>query len=132
MIVLDASATVDLLLGTVRGRRVSARLRGADESVHAPHLLSVDVAHALRRLASAPAVGSARAGLALRSLAELNVRRWAHEPLLDRVWALRPVLPAYDACYVALAEALAAPLLTSDPRLAGSKGHQARIELVTT
>ncbi|MGH8892083.1 MAG: type II toxin-antitoxin system VapC family toxin [Actinomycetes bacterium] len=130
MIVLDASATVDLLLASQRGRHVIARLRGADGSLQAPHLLSVEVAHALRRLVAERTIGVARGELALRTLGHLRIHRWAHEPLLGRMWQLRHSVSSYDACYVALAEALDATLLTADGRLARSSGHQARIELV--
>lgn len=128
---LDASVTVELLLPTRRGRGLVERLRGSQEDLHAPHLLSVEVAHAIRRLVSGGDVGQARAEMAMRSLAGLSVRRWDHEPLLARMWQLRDSLSAYDACYVSLAEALDAALLTADARLARSGGHRARIELVT-
>ena len=60
----------------------------------------------------------------------MPLRRYAHDFLLPRVWALRHNLTAYDAVYVALAEALEAPLLTRDQRIAAATGHRARIELV--
>ena len=128
---LDASATVELLVPTRRGRRLIERLRGSQEDLHAPHLLSVEVTHAIRRMATRGDIGQARAGMAMRNLAGLPVRRWDHEPLLARMWQLRNSLSAYDACYVALAEALDATLMTADGRLARSAGHRARIELVT-
>lgn len=72
--------------------------------------------------------GGALAG-ALSDLGDLRATRYGHQPLRRRVWALRKNLTAYDAAYVALAEFLDAPLLTSDARLARSAGHRARIEL---
>jgi predicted nucleic acid-binding protein len=71
-----------------------------------------------------------RGELALASLAALDVERHDHHPLLSRIWALRSNLTAYDASYVALAEALDAPLLTRDGRLATASGHTARIVVV--
>ena len=67
---------------------------------------------------------------ALADLAELPLRRYPHHFLLPRVWDLRNNLTAYDAVYIALAEALDAPLLTRDRRLATAAGHHARVELV--
>jgi predicted nucleic acid-binding protein len=67
---------------------------------------------------------------ALEDLADLSVRRYPHDVLLPRVWELRANLTAYDAAYVALAEALGAPLFTRDRRLAGAAGHRARVEVV--
>jgi predicted nucleic acid-binding protein len=62
-------------------------------------------------------------------LADLSLRRYPHDFLLPRIWELRNNLTAYDAAYVALAEALDAPLLTRDKRLAAAAGHHAQIEL---
>ena len=73
---------------------------------------------------------SSRAAKALADLADLSLYRYPHIRLLSRVWDLRHNLTAYDASYVALAEALDATLLTRDARLARSVGHEARIELV--
>jgi len=63
-------------------------------------------------------------------LADFPLRRYPHDLLLPRIWDLRNNLTAYDATYVALAEALDAPLLTRDRRLAAAAGHRAQIELV--
>jgi predicted nucleic acid-binding protein len=98
--------------------------------LHAPHLLSVEVAPVLRRYAAAGAIGAAVAADALIDLAVLDIERYEHEPFLGRVWELRENLTAYDAVYVALAETLAAPLLTFDARLAASPVHHATIELL--
>lgn len=84
----------------------------------------------LRRYAATGTIPVARARLALRHLAELDVERWAHEPLLPRIWALRENLTAYDAAYVALAEALPATLLTADDRLARAPGLATRVERI--
>jgi len=99
--------------------------------LNAPHLLSVEVTQALRRLVMTGAVADFDAADCLVDLDNLLIRRWRHEPLLARVWELRSNLTAYDAVYVALAEALEATLLTADARLAHSSVHDAQVELVT-
>ena len=75
-------------------------------------------------------LGREDAGAALSVLRELDLERHAHEPLLGRIWALRNNLTAYDAVYVALAEALQTKLWSCDARLAAAPGLKARIELV--
>lgn len=130
MIVLDASAVIDLLLGSEASVRISARLADPNETLHAPHLLDLEVAQVLRRYEAAGLVSGARARQSLDDLASLGVTRYAHEDLLPRIWQLRGNLTAYDAAYIALAEALDAPLVTRDRKLAGTPGHRARVELV--
>lgn len=71
-----------------------------------------------------------RAQQALSDLADLPISRYPHDLFLFRIWQLRQNLTAYDAAYVALAEALSAPLLTRDARLASAPGHRARVELL--
>lgn len=130
MIVLDASAAVELLLATANGDRVAERIADPAASIHVPHLLSVEVAQVLRRLVAAGTVSRSRAAGALDDLADLDAERYPHEPFLPRMFALRDNLTAYDAAYVALAEALAAPLVTFDGRLAGAPGHRAAVQLL--
>jgi predicted nucleic acid-binding protein len=130
MIVLDASAVVELVLGTEAGRSVGVRIADPSLSLHAPHLVDVEVTQALRRYVREGEIGAAEAAEALEGLRALDMERHAHEPLLDRVWELRANLTAYDAVYVALAEALNAVVLTCDSRLARAPGIKARIELV--
>jgi predicted nucleic acid-binding protein len=130
MIVLDASAAVELLLGTELGRSIAIRLADPEISLHAPHLLDVEVAQALRRYVLEGELDHGTARAALEDLCSLDIERYAHEPLLDRVWALRDNLTAYDAVYVALAEALDAILLTCDGRLARAPGLGKQIELI--
>jgi predicted nucleic acid-binding protein len=97
-------------------------------TLHAPHLLDLEVAQVLRRSALAAELDAARGAQALEDLAALPLSRYPHDGLLPRIWELRHTVPAYDAAYVALAEALAAPLVTRDPALAASRGPAARIE----
>lgn len=130
MIVLDASALIEMLLGTTAGRTLASRIRDPELGLHAPHLADVEVAQALRRYVRDGALDADAARAALADLRALDLERHAHEPLLDRVWALRDNVTAYDAVYVALAEALDAPLLTGDAHLARAPGMEARVELV--
>lgn len=129
MIVVDASALLELLLRAPGAARVEARLRDAEQGLHAPHLLDVEVAQVIRRYAAAGELDEARGRAALADLADTPLHRYPHDLLLPRIWELRHNFTAYDAVYVALAEGLGAPLLTCDRRLAGASGHRARIEV---
>jgi predicted nucleic acid-binding protein len=131
LMVVDASAAVELLLATGRGRRIGERVAAPELSLHAPHLIDLEVAQAIRRYAAAGSIDAERGRMALHFLGLLGIERYGHADLLDRIWALRHNLTAYDAAYVALAEALAAPLLTCDRALAEAPGHAATIELVS-
>lgn len=130
MIVLDASTAVELVLRTPAAETIEARLFAEGETLHAPHLLDVEVAHVVRRYFLTGELSDERGRAALTDLAELPISRYPHDLFLPRIWELRRNVTAYDAAYVALAEALAAPLLTRDGRLALSSGHAATIELV--
>src|SRR5260370_39706083 len=130
MIVVDASAVLEVLLRTPTATAVERGLFEPSQTLHAPHLLDVEVAQVVRRYAANGEIDVERGRMALADLADLSLRRYAHDFLLSRVWDLRNNLTAYDAVYVALAEALDAPLLTRDKRIAASPGHHARIELV--
>ena len=131
MIVLDASALVELLLGTSLGRTIAERIANPAAGLHMPHLADVEVAQALRRYVREGELDAGSAALALDDLRALDVQRHSHEPLLDRVWALRENLTAYDAVYVALAESLETTLLTCDGRLARAPGMARRVQLVS-
>lgn len=130
MIVLDASALVELLLTTERGSRVAELIGDPEVSVHAPELADIEVCQVLRRMVSTRLIDAAEAEDALAVLRELDLERHSHEPLLERVWELRENLTAYDAVYVALAEALDATLLTLDAKLARSPGWSSLVRLV--
>jgi predicted nucleic acid-binding protein len=130
VIVVDASALLEALLRTPAAKAVEARLFSPRQTLHAPHLLDVEIAQVIRRYAMAGEVDRERGRAALADLADFPLRRYPHTFLLPRVWDLRNNLSAYDATYVALAEVLDAPLLTRDQRLAAALGHHARIELV--
>lgn len=130
MIVIDASAVLEVLLRTPAASSVEARLYQAGQTLHAPHLIDVEVAQVLRRYAATNQIDAQRYRIALDDWLLFPVSRYSHEVLLPRVWDLRANITAYDAVYVALAEALDAPLITRDGRLAGAFGHAAKIELV--
>ena len=130
MIVVDASAVLEILLQTPVAAAVRDRLFARNESLHAPHLLDVEIAQVLRRYNAAGEMEDERARQALLDLLDFPLTRYPHDVLLPRVWELRHNISAYDAVYVALAEALAAPLITRDARLASSPGHQSSIELL--
>ena len=130
MIVTDASVIVDVLLRLPGAHALDARLFDSNESLHAPQLLDVEVAHVLRRYALKGEITEAGGKSALARLQRFPLTRHSHEPLLSRIWALRQNLTAYDAAYVALAEGLGATLLTRDSPLSASSGHGARIELL--
>lgn len=120
MIVLDASALIELLLGTARGRRVGAHIADPAIGLHSPHLVDIEVAQVLRRLVRVGEIDDRTAKAAIHSLLDLDIERHSHDALLSRIWLLRGTLTAHDAAYVALAESLGAQLVTCDSRLARS------------
>jgi predicted nucleic acid-binding protein len=126
--VVDASVVVEVLLGTSAGRAAEGRLFDRRAELHAPHLLDVEVAQVLRRYGASRDLTPGRGAEAIADLADLPITRHEHVLLLPRIWQLRHNLTAYDAAYVALAEALGAQLLTCDARLAGAPGHTAIVE----
>jgi predicted nucleic acid-binding protein len=126
MVVIDTSAVLAALVGD--DARLEARLLSAGD-LHAPHLIDVELVHALRALLRRRHISAARAAAALDDYKDLAVVRYPHEPFIDRMWELRKNLTAYDAAFVSLSEALGAPLITLDARLAGAPGHEARVEL---
>lgn len=130
MIVVDASGVIELLLPSDAADIVAARLFDSGDSLAAPCLIDLETAQVLRRYARAGEIDGRHGRDALADLADMPIRRYPHDMLLTRIWDLRHNLTAYDAAYVALAEALDAPLVTRDRRLAGAAGHGAEIELL--
>ena len=130
MIVVDASAMIEFLLQTPLGTRVESRLFRNGDEFHAPHLLDVEVTQGLRRLVRSGEVTPDRATDAITDLADLELHRHPHVDFLTRAWQLRANVTAYDAMYVALAEALDASVITCDAALAATPGHRARIEAI--
>ena len=129
MIVLDASVVVELLTNGALAASLRRELEGSEDSFLAPHLLDVEVTSALRNLVAGRRIDSRRSKELLTGLAALPAERFSHVPLLGRIWELRHNFTAYDAAYIALAEATGSVLYTCDEKL--SKGHRARVVLFT-
>jgi predicted nucleic acid-binding protein len=131
VIVVDASAVIEVLLRSERAARIEERILSAGETLHAPHILDLEVAQVLRRYCASGEIEPERAEEAMDDLAAFPITRYPHNLFLRRIWELRDNMTAYDAIYVALAQALSVPLVTCDARLASAPGHSAEIELVT-
>ena len=130
MIVLGASATIEWLLQSPTGVKIDQRIFSPLESLHAPHLLDVEVTQVLRRYVRDKAITARRGQEALEDLADMPLSRYPHDLLIPRIWELRATLTAYDAAYVALAELLDARLLTCDGKIASASGHHAIVDVV--
>jgi predicted nucleic acid-binding protein len=130
VIVIDASAVVEMLMNTPAGQRVASVALAPEETLHAPHLLDLEVVQVLRRYSRAGDLGPRRAGQAIQDLLDLPIERYPHDLILPRIWELRNNFTAYDAAYLSLAEALGAPLLTRDAALAQPGSHRARVMLL--
>ncbi len=130
MIVVDASALLEFLLQTPLGTRVEARLFRNHDEFHSPHLADVEVTQGLRRLVRIGEVSPDRAAEAIADLADFDLHRHSHVDLLTRAWKLRENVTAYDAVYIALGEALDAPIVTCDTALANAPGQRAHIEVI--
>ena len=129
MIVLDASAVIELLLNSPAGVRVAGRIFVEGESLHAPHLIDLEVVQVLRRYVFSKELTAERALQSLEDFNDLPLHRYPHFDWLARIWELRMSMTAYDAAYVCLAEVLDSTLLTCDIKLRNSHGHAARIDL---
>jgi len=128
LIVIDSAVVVDALTGTAGVEDLHAYL--AAEELHAPTLLDYEVLSALRGLTLGAHLSPPRAQDLLTDFEDLAIQRWPSvDSLRRRAFQLRDNLSAYDAAYVALAEALECPLLTRDARLERSGGHSAQIEV---
>lgn len=128
MIVVDSAAVVDALANVADSEDLRAEI--ANEDLHAPMLLDFEVVSALRELTLGGHISPARARDALTDFDALSIQRWpSAAPLRLRAYSLRDSLNAYDAAYVALAEALQCPVLTRDTRLARSSGHNVEIRV---
>lgn len=128
MLVIDTSAALAAVLDDPHVPRLKSRIAG-DDDLRAPHLIDVEALHVLRGMVMRGSVDERRAGAAREDLADLSLVRYPHEAFTDRIWELRHNLTAYDAAFVALAEALEVPLVTCDAKLAAAPGHAATIEL---
>ena len=130
MIVVDASVIVEMLMHTEAGIRVTPHIHTTSATVHSPHLLDAEVLHVVRRYALAGDIDAERGAEMVDILRDLVIHRHDHRSLLGRAWELRHSVGTYDALYVALAEALDAPLLTADGRLAKAHGHRADVQAI--
>jgi predicted nucleic acid-binding protein len=130
VIVVDASVVVDLLLDSQDAPLVAGRVLRPGRTLHAPHLIDVELASAVRRYAALRVVSAEQGERALDELQAMRITRYPHGPLLARAWQLRDTVSAYDAMYVALAESLGAPLVTRDRKLGRAHGHRAMIEVL--
>jgi predicted nucleic acid-binding protein len=129
VLVVDASVLAPAVADAGSdGQRFRERLRG--ESVAGPDLLRVEVASVLRRRAGNGNLTAPQAGAAFEDLLSFPILVYPTEPLLRRVWELRPNVTAYDGCYVALAEAIGVPLVTADRRLANAPGLRCDVEVL--
>ena len=129
IVVLDASAVVELVLVTTPGVRIRQRLSDPGISMHGPELVDLEVINVLRRYVNAKLVTMDRATQAVGILEDLDLRRHRHGPMLGRIWSWRSNLTAYDAAYVALAEVLNGTLLTTDARLASAPNLPVPVEI---
>ena len=133
MLVVDASALTELVLGRPAGDVAGEHFAGHGFALHAPHLVDVEVLSALRRLVATGEATAERAGEAIADLLDLPIERYPHDILVPRIWQLRENFSAYDASYVALAQGLAdepVPLLTADARLARAAADHADLPVL--
>ena len=131
MIVLDASAVVDLILNLPpHADEIGERVSQEAPNLLTLHLLDAEVGQVLRRYVRRGEIVPARATDAIDDLDLLPLQRYAHFPLLKRAFALRDNATVCDALYLALAEGTGAALITRDPKLARVPGHRAKVEVI--
>jgi len=128
MLVVDASCLFEVVADAPAAEAVRRRL-SADQEQAAPHLVDAEVLSVIQRSRRLGRLDSTGALQAVDDLRRWPGERWPHGPLLERAWELRDNVRAYDALYVALAEALGATLLTLDRRLATAPGPLCRIDV---
>ncbi len=128
--VVDASALVEVLTMSPRGHRVAAELRTAVGALHLPHLADVETVSVVRGLVAGGVLTPRRGVQVLDDLRDFPAQRWPAHMLFERIWALRENVTAYDATYVALAEALGGRLITTDAKLARGVAGVATCEVV--
>jgi predicted nucleic acid-binding protein len=130
LLVLDASAVLAVLVDQgPAAERVRQKVEGPGESLHVPHVMDLEVLHALRRQTLLGMLSRERSTEAIEDLKNITFVRYPHVTLVGRIWSLKYNLTAYDAAYVALAEALDVPLITMDTRLAQASGIRAAVEV---
>jgi predicted nucleic acid-binding protein len=129
MIVLDASAVIEILLRPAHHPSLMNRVFDTGHTLAAPHLLDLEVTQVLRRYLAGREITTARADAAFADYNDMRITRFPHIPLLGRIWALRHNCTAYDAAYLVLAETLNCPLLTCDTALTDMPSHRATVEV---
>lgn len=129
MLVVDASVLAPAIVDAgTGGVAIRARLRG--ETIAGPDLLRIEVLAVIRKRRIDGSLTVDQADGAVNDLLDLPMAVFPAAPLLRRAWELRDNLTAYDASYIALAEALDCPLLTADARLANAPGNNCTVELI--
>jgi predicted nucleic acid-binding protein len=128
MLVVDASCLFEVVASTPGADAVRTSLREDDDQA-APHLVDAEVLGVIRKHHELGRLDDTAAQQAVMDLRDWPGERFGHRSLLQRAWQLRATVRASDALYVALAEALDAPLLTADARLAGASGPRCEIRL---
>ena len=129
MIVADASAILEVLLNTTRRTEIERQLFAAGQTIHVPCLTDLEVLQVLRRYTMTTVISSVRARQAIADYRDIPLNRYSHEVLLPRIWELRSNFTAYDAAYIALAEALDSPLVTCDRAFGAVHAHKAQLKI---
>lgn len=130
-IVVDTSAVIEIVCALRPDPDLVARL-ATGERLFVPHVLDIEVISVIRRLERIKLIQTERAAVALSLFSELALSRVSHEPLRGRIWDLRGNVAPHDASFVALAEALDAPLVTCDGKLSRATGPRCRFEIYGT
>jgi predicted nucleic acid-binding protein len=132
LLVLDASAIVELLFQTLAGKRVSDIIFEPNINLCAPELLTIETIQVIRRFINSKEISTKVADSIFNDLKDLPISYYPHHILLNRAWDLRKNFTAYDATYISLAEALKAPLITCDSAFKKGSGsiHQAKVILI--
>jgi predicted nucleic acid-binding protein len=128
--VTDASVLVFALVDVGRATSIARDRLAGEAALQAPHVVDLEVAAGLRRSAERGTIEDRHAESGWVRLRAMQIERFPHVSLLERIWSLRSTVTLYDAAYVALAEVLETTLVTFDARLARAPGPRCRIELL--
>ena len=125
MIVADASVIYESLIGSEVAQKALV-----DEHIQVPAVTDVEVASALRKRVRLGRITADDGWLALETYRWMAVTRHSTFAFFDRIWELRDNLTAYDAAYVALAEAIDCPLVTADARVSRAPGLRCAVTVL--